>query len=77
MKKIPVLLATFVAITSAQAIEGRGAISPDKTRREPPDFHKAMDFYETGKDTRSFLCPICPTKFSGDRMLKLIQGYFD
>jgi hypothetical protein len=58
MKKIPVLLAIFVATTSAQAIEGRNAISPDKTRREPPDFRKAMDFYETGRRIRVYTLPI-------------------
>src|SRR6476659_3386046 len=58
MKKIPVLLAIFVATTSAQAIEGRGAISPDKTRRQPQDFHKAMDFYETGRRIRVYTLPI-------------------
>lgn len=58
MKRIPVLLAVFVATTSAQAIEGRNAISPDKTHKVPPDFHKVMDFYETGRRIRVYTLPI-------------------
>ena len=63
MKKIALLVAIFGAITSAQAqaIEGRGAISParaDETRGEPPDFHKVMDFYETGRRIRVYTLPI-------------------
>ena len=63
MKKIAVLVAIFGATTSAQAqaIEGRGAISParaDETRGGPPDFHKVMDFYETGRRIRVYTLPI-------------------
>jgi hypothetical protein len=63
MKKIAVLVAIFGAIISAQAqaIEGRGAISParaDETRGGPPDFHKVMDFYETGRRIRVYTLPI-------------------
>ena len=58
MKRIAVLLVIFVAITSAQAIEGRSAVSPDKTRRVPPDLHKVMDFYETGRRIRVYTLPI-------------------
>jgi hypothetical protein len=58
MKRIAVVLAVFVAIASAQAIEGRNAISPDKTRTVPPDFHKVMDFYETGRRIRVYTLPI-------------------
>ena len=60
MKKTPVLVTIFVAITlaQAQAIEGRIAISPDKTRRVPPAFHKVMDFYETGRRIRVYSLPI-------------------
>ena len=58
MKRITVLLAIFVAITSAQAIEGRNAISPDKTRRVPADLYKVMDFYETGRRVRVYTLPI-------------------
>jgi len=69
-----VLLAIFVAITSAQAIEGRGAISPDKTRREPPDFHKAMDFYETGRRIRVMRCR---SKSKDDTLLRVLCGVMD
>ena len=63
MKKIAVLVAIFGAITSAraQAIEGRGAISParaDETRGKAPDFHKVMDFYETGRRIRVYTLPV-------------------
>ena len=42
----------------AQAIEGRNAISPDKTHTVPPDFHKVMDFYETGRRIRVYTLPM-------------------
>ena len=60
MMKIPVLVAIFVTITSAQAIERGSAINPvrDKTRGEPPDFHRVMDFYETGRRVRVYSLPI-------------------
>ena len=74
MKKISMLLAIFVAITSAQAIEGRGAISPDKTRREPPDFHKVMDFYETGGKSEFIHCR---SKSKDDTPLRVLCGVMD
>jgi hypothetical protein len=60
MMKTPVLVAIFVTITSAQALERGSAISParDKTRSEPPDFQTVMDFYETGRRVRVYSLPI-------------------
>jgi len=58
MKRIVVPLVFFAAITSAQAFEGRNVISPDKTHTMPPDFHKVMDFYETGRRIRVYTLPI-------------------
>jgi hypothetical protein len=60
MKKAQVLVAIFVTITSAQAIERGSAISParDKTRGGSPDFQTVMDFYETGRRVRVYSLPI-------------------